>query len=1693
METTSGFAVTPSEVKGDNVTMICDAVTITDIKKPLEDSVGCLCDGYETWFLSRTGGRGVKEQHDDLGNINVTISSYLEYEFPSLSGGTALVSTQDGEELSRVLVWVKFYDVLLVTYTSDRVDKDKCGSSRADDGFIKVKKKKSCGNNRGTKNFKSVSVKPKTIYHPKVNQRNEEASPKTAPSVDNKVSTTSNSSKKTGKIYALTSGNGTFSLGSSFKALNVDNTVTEEVESRDKTSMFAGKCVLLNDEGNPLEKIDYIGVHDSDDEFEPIDNEMASFLASKPLGVGCGTNILLEKWRKTYENINYDYDPYDDDMYECQKIPDNIQSICDNLDIKERECKLYDEFNKFTYKKGETLCDFYLRFLLLLNDLNIYNLKLEQFQVNTKFLNSLPPEWSKFMTDFKLAWELHTTNIDQLHAYLEQHKFHGNEVKGQATQTVITHNAGYQTDDLDAYDSDCDELNTVKVALMANLSHYGSNALVEVHNPDNMNNSMINQDKQLYDSIKSTRVRSKEQSDALINQVNLKSMEISDLNANLQEQGLIIAAVRDELRKHKGKAIVDTIVTTHTIDPKMLKVDVKPIAPRLLNNRTVHSDYLRLTQEQAAILKEVRKVWKPTGNVFTNIGYILRPTGRTFTIVGNACPLTRITTTTEMPSRNLIDLETDTPKPVVTLVYSRKPRKSKTSDPVSKSKVKCLRSKDEASDFIIKFLKMIQVRLKTHVHRIRIDNEIEFVNHNLREYSEMVDISHETSVARSPQQNGVVERQNRTLIEAARTILIYAKAPSGPVLHEITPATISLGLVPNPPSSTSYVPPSRSDWDILFQPLFDELLTSSPSVDPLALEFIALIAKVVAPEPVVSTSSPSSKIVDQDAPSPSNSQTTPETESPLISNDVVEENHDLDVAHMNNNPFFGFPISENDSEASSCSDVIPTVVHTTAPNSEHVTKWTKDHPLDTSSTAFLNGILREEVYVSQPDGFVDQDNLNHVYKLKKALYGLKKAPRMWYDLLLKFLLSQKFSKGTVDPTLFIRRQGKDILLISQSPRGIFINQLIYALESLKKYGMESSDPMNTPVVEKSKLDEDPQGKVVDPTHYRGMVGTLMYLTASRIDLPFVEPTLQVVLDALKLTPFYKAFEITADVLEIYMQKFWVTNSIHHTSLHFKMNDPPFEKEILSFIRDLGHMGEIKVLYDVNVNHMHQPWRSFAAIINKYLSDLVYQVDNKNSKKSNDMCYPRFTKVIIDYIMKKDMSIPRRNKMFWHTTRDDPMFTTIRVISKHLTTQIYDAILPKQLTNQAMIESEAYKTYYAYATGEKTPRPKYVQKKGDLETSPKNKHVQAPKEIALSEAIQMKIATKRSRTQFHVSHASRLGAHEGASVSPGVPDVPTYGSDDEQKMMEADNQGDDDEDDDDADNQGDDDEDVDNQGDDDEDGDDAQDDDNEQTESDNDGDDFVHPKLSTFDEEEMYNEKQDKEEEDASLANVQATQVIEDTHVIMTVVTPEVQQQSSSVSSGSPTCSTLIQYRIEKLVNEQLEAEVLTRSSNEAKTYHVVVANLSVLELKKILIDKMEIILETYGDTVTIKRRRDDEDDDEEPSVGSNRGSKRRRARKEPELTSEPKEKTTKSTGKSKEGSKSHQKSTGNFAQADELIHTVKDLEEHAPQEFNTGVSEDQPVEEASQLPDWFQKSAKPPTPNRDWNKTLPAAHGPIQP
>ncbi|GKC61908.1 retrovirus-related pol polyprotein from transposon TNT 1-94, partial [Tanacetum coccineum] len=162
-------------------------------------------------------------------------------------------------------------------------------------------------------------------------------------------------------------------------------------------------------------------------------------------------------------------------------------------------------------------------------------------------------------------------------------------------------------------------------------------------------------------------------------------------------------------------------------------------------------------------------------------------------------------------------------------------------------------------------------------------------------------------------------------------------------------------------------------------------------------------------------------------------------------------------------------------------------------------------------TAFLNGELKEVVYVSQPEGFVDQDNPSHVYKLKKVLYGLKQAPRAWYDMLSSFLISQYFSKGAVDPTLFTQKARNDLLLVQ-----IYVDDIIFASTNTALCN-EFANLMTTNFKmsmmgqmsfflglqisqKKNKLDKDLQGTPVDATLYCGMIGSLMYLTSSRPDL-----------------------------------------------------------------------------------------------------------------------------------------------------------------------------------------------------------------------------------------------------------------------------------------------------------------------------------------------------------------------------------------------------------------------------------------------------------------------------------------------------------------------------------------------------------------------------------------------------------------
>ncbi|GJT81563.1 retrovirus-related pol polyprotein from transposon TNT 1-94 [Tanacetum coccineum] len=563
--------------------------------------------------------------------------------------------------------------------------------------------------------------------------------------------------------------------------------------------------------------------------------------------------------------------------------------------------------------------------------------------------------------------------------------------------------------DKDKIKQDLEEIETINIKL----DHRVTKLITE-------NEHLKQTYKQLYDSIKPAHIRSKEQCDDLINQVNIKSAEISDLNASLQEKALAITALKDELRKLKGKSLVDNNVSNHPSDPELHQVNVEPITPKLLNKRTAHSAYIKHSSE-AAVLRDLvdhikanypldpllESACRPNcplafvlrllqaydqrslsahqlrqqiigymsnfgnvtvarlcygdyqiGNVTISRVYYIEGLRHNLFSVGQFCD-SNLEVVFRQHTCYIRNLEGKSTK---------KPHKPKSEDTnqeklyllhmdlygpmrvasINGKKyilvivdnysrftwVKCLRSKDEAPAFIINFLKIIQ-------------------------------------------QNDVVERRNCTLIEAARTNLIYAKAPLflwaeavatscytqyrsmirrrhgktpyellhnkppdlsylhvfgalcyptndsenlGPVLHEMTPITISSELVPNPHPSTPFVPPSRTNWDMLFQPLFDEFLNPSPSVDHPSPEVVALINEVTSPVLADSTSSPSSSTVDKDAPSP--------------------------IAHMGNDPYFGVPIPEIPSDQSSSSDSIHTIVHPDHQISKHNSKWTKDHPLE---------------------------------------------------------------------------------------------------------------------------------------------------------------------------------------------------------------------------------------------------------------------------------------------------------------------------------------------------------------------------------------------------------------------------------------------------------------------------------------------------------------------------------------------------------------------------------------------------------------------------------------------------------------------------------------------------------------------------------------------------------------------------
>nr|GEX83038.1 retrovirus-related Pol polyprotein from transposon TNT 1-94 [Tanacetum cinerariifolium] len=458
------------------------------------------------------------------------------------------------------------------------------------------------------------------------------------------------------------------------------------------------------------------------------------------------------------------------------------EAIQANCDVKATNIILQALPPEIYALKGETLRDFYLRFSLLLNDMNMYNIKLEQFQVNTKFLNTLPPEWTPqidyaLMVQHSLEYSPPETGlvvsifqkggdpidvINHMMSFLtavvtsrggrilcrlctkpkrkrdaewfkdkvllvqaqaNRHVLQEEELEflvdpgtteSSSNQTVITNNAAYQADELDAYDSDCDEINSAKIALMANLSHYGSDNLAELNNQDNRANYLTHQEMQA--QTKDTMIlQLKEKLRSLKGDVTERSVkreveEIERLNIKFDHKVTKLIAENEHLKQ--------TYKQLHTLDEAATLREIVE-SERLLSpfNTSLDYAYSKATSSVKTFVSNVnsdlkcalcnsclffdnhdacvvdyiksvnasrkfksvktpvkRKVWKPTGNMFKTIGHVWKPTRRTFKLVGNMCPLTRIAIPTIVPPREPIPIVNSMDKPVVTLVYTRKPK-----------------------------------------------------------------------------------------------------------------------------------------------------------------------------------------------------------------------------------------------------------------------------------------------------------------------------------------------------------------------------------------------------------------------------------------------------------------------------------------------------------------------------------------------------------------------------------------------------------------------------------------------------------------------------------------------------------------------------------------------------------------------------------------------------------------------------------------------------------------------------------------------------------------------------------------------------------------------------------------------------------------------------------------------------------
>nr|GEU56491.1 uncharacterized mitochondrial protein AtMg00810-like [Tanacetum cinerariifolium] len=1218
-----------------------------------------------------------------------------------------------------------------------------------------------------------------------------------------------------------------------------------------------------------------------------------------------------------------------------------------SLTKQERECKLYDAFDKFTYIKEESLHTYYLRFTQLINDMNIYKMNMEQFQVNTKFLNSLPPEWSKFVTNVKLVKDLHTSNYDQLHAYLEQHELHANEVclmrernqdplafvanqqmtpphfntyhsddpiachnKAMAFLTVVASSRFPSTNNQLKTSSNTRNQATIqdgRVTVQQVLKRQGQIYSGEGHmarqctQPKRQRNDAWYKEKaMLVEAHEARKILDEEQ---LIFLVDPGVPTSQDTNLQAQQESMILSIIEKMIDSQMDDMIKEKLALKEK-DPGVIakKISHKPIDYEKLN---------RLTDDFG-------KHFTPQQELSAEQAFWLRVSNPT---IESSLPPFRVEVTSELHKVSLVneslknlkfqlaqfdsvvkkrttpDALTEVPpkqptshsdaiqKPEIKFYY----RKPKNVKHVGSSKLaKIVESKNvnhsepnhtwgstatdipSSSSLVMigcpdctlvlldsgmtrlqglwasktkswlwhqrlshlnfgTLNKLAKDGLARGISRLKFQKDhlcsacalgkskksshqpnAEDTNHeklyllhmdlcgpmrvaSINEKRIWVNLMQKADIrifvgyAPAKKAFRIYNRRTQIISETIHvtfdelTAMAFEQFSLGPGLHVMTPATPNTGLVSNPVSQQPCILPNRDDWDRLFQTMFDEYFNPPTIV-------VYLVQEATAPRAEVLADSPVSIFVSQDAPSISAVDPT------------------LFTRHAGN-------------------DLLPVQI-------------------------YVDDIIFASTNTAMCDEFANQ-------------------------------MTNKFKMLMMGQMLFFLG-----LQISQSPRGIFINQSKNSFEIVKKYGLTSTYFIDTPMIKNKKLDEDLQGKPVDATLYRGMIGSLMYLTASRHDLIYdvylcaryqakptekhlqavkrifrylkrtinmglwylkdtdmsltayvdadhvrcqdtrcstsrsdqimtsitaqqtklylelvpkenrldiykcngripsglkpKEETFQVVLDALALTPCYPAFVITTDVPEV-----------------------------------------INSLNDVVIDQMHQPWRTFAALINKSLSgkttafdklrlsradilwgmyyeknvdylellweDFIYQIDNRGYKKQEKMYYPRFTKeskAYKTYLGYATGTVPP--KVARKFKKASP--------SKKDSMPVPANEEPVQKGKRVKTSAKKSLTTLTIGIVIREPHVETQSKRKEKVDVAHGKGIDLLSEVALTEEAQMKEVRKKSLRDFHKSHPSGSGsvAEKPPSVDKIIPPVT---NNDDDKVKDIDDDEDDDNDDD----------------------------------------------------------------------------------------------------------------------------------------------------------------------------------------------------------------------------------------------------------------------------------------------------------